>query len=167
MTLLTDMSNDRKIPKILIDAMADPLWPRGRISGLQLRHLNPRISGFEFELLQTREQLLRNDLADTETLIRFEESPKIRDFLALAAGTKCGHKVELPILDVEQILVIGGGTDWADDVWVALDFRAGFGDPQVVFNQFSNKSCEWLVIAKSFSEFCRAIGISVMAERQS
>lgn len=165
MNLLTAMSIDEKIPKFLLDAMADPRWPHGRISGSRFQQMAPGLAGIDFELISTPEQLIQNGLADTKTLIRFEESAKTREFLALAAGTKCAHKVELPTLDVEQILVIGGGADWGDDFWMALDFRSGRSNPQVVCNQFANGSCQWLVIARSFSEFCRAIGISIEVDK--
>ena len=41
---------------------------------------------------------------------------------------------DLPWLDLEQALIVGGGADYGDDTWIALDFRGRPLAPRVVIS---------------------------------
>ena len=155
------MTRPNRIPRILADAMSNPEWPRGRIHGSQLKGVHSIFDTIDIELLQTPDQLIRNHIVDTETLFRFSKNPNTRKHLALASSSETLDDIDLPLLDVEQILVFGGGADIGDDFWLTLDFRTGFDDPRVVGNDFGYRTCTWFELTSTFSEFCRLLDVPI------
>lgn len=155
------MPRELVIPELLTSAMANPNWPVGRVSGSRLRTTHTIFESIDFELLRTADQLRRNGIADTETLIEFAKTPSTRDHVGLAIGSTEKEHVLLPRLDVEQILVFGGGADFGDDFWLTLDFRSDTENPRVVGNQFRFETCEWFIITKTFRDFCAILDIAL------
>ena len=155
------MTRNLTVPKILTDAMSTTEWPKGRVPGARLESTHSIFQTIDFELLQTAEQLQSNGIAHTGTLIQFANKPSTRDHVGLGIGSDENVAIELPRLDVEQILVFGGGADIGDDFWLTLDFRSSAEDPRVVGNQFRPSTCEWFVIADTFRDFCNILGIPV------
>ncbi|PHS05034.1 MAG: hypothetical protein COA78_15800 [Blastopirellula sp.] len=141
-------------PDILIRALSSPDWPSKPIWGSKLRHLHPMFDRFNIELLQTLEQLIHNTLAN------FAQRPDNRDHLKLTIGSQFGESV-LPVLDVEQAVVFGGGAAIGDDFWLAVDLRSDAQDPSVIGNHFGQHGCNWVQVAPSFTAFCQELSISI------
>lgn len=153
------MLTSRDAPQILVDAMSSWHWPRGRIRGAILQHSHPVFQSTDFELLQKPGQLDENHIATTESLVRFSQAPNLGLRLGLVRGSEVAESTSLPLLDVEQVLVFGGGADIGDDFWLTLDFRTSSDDPRVVGNAFGNHSCIWFEITPAFSDFCRLLRV--------
>ena len=112
-----------RVPALLLDAMSNEAWPKGRVVGSLLAHVHPLFRELDFELLQDEKQLERNGIADTNTLVKFASNPQIREKFGLEIDVT---NSVLPKLDVNQALVFGGGADFGDDFWLTLDLRTEF-----------------------------------------
>ena len=146
-----------RVPALLLDAMSNEAWPKGRVAGSLLAHVHPLFRELDFELLQDEKQLERNGIADTNTLVKFASNPQIREKFGLEIDVT---NSVLPKLDVNQALVFGGGADFGDDFWLTLDLRTEFDNPRVVGNHLHYKSCEWFEISPTFSQFCALLEIT-------
>ena len=96
------------------------------------------MSGFDFELL-TISQISgkeRSKIADLETLVYSAKKPSSALTDRVHAGNNTQGPSDLPWLDVERSLVIGGGADYGDDTFIALDYRLDPSGPRVVISQY-------------------------------
>jgi hypothetical protein len=129
-------------------------WPIGRIGTRSLdNQSNCRfLKKIDLELIRSDEEID----ADQRTLREFAENERSRTMFKLAPGSVSGQKINLPWLDVEKALCIGGGADFGDDVWLVLDFSGGSDNPRVLANEWvhgETTECFWREVASSLEEF--------------
>lgn len=158
------------IPKALIAANNRAGWPsEQRLSGSLLSIAAPFMSAMDFELL-TIDQVsgkARSKVADLETLVLFAKTPCTALVHRVYVGTNTLGPSDLPWLDVDKALIIGGGADYGDDTWIALDYRLDQADPRVVISQFHHYGPEaartapshisWLEIATNVQAFIATV----------
>jgi hypothetical protein len=96
------------------------------------------MSTMDFELLALDQVAgeTPSDGPDLETLRHFAGNPQSARMFHVYSGTNANGPADLPWLDVENALVIGGGADYGDDTWIALDVRLSAVTPRVVLSQF-------------------------------
>lgn len=163
----TMRNGELEIPSLLLDAMRDGAWPAGRICGAVGSLPQPSSGMFadtDLVLLQTRADLERgaSEAADIQSLRQFADSAELSEKFKVKRGSAVTGPVELPWLDVEQALLIGGGADYGDDTWLVLDFRTGPTDPRVVVNvwrQGAPPQVEWRELTPSLTLFLRMLGV--------
>jgi hypothetical protein len=154
------------IPNAMIEADGLKKWPsERRLPGSLLSGQAPFMSQMDFELL-TLSQICgqeRSMVADLETLVRFAKSPGTARGYQVYVGNNMQGPSDLPWLDVKSSLVIGGGADYGDDTFIALDYRLNPRDPRVVISQYNHYASEgartapshisWLAIATNIQGF--------------
>ena len=126
-------------PEALIRANAEGDWPFGRrLSGSLLAGSASLMLKLDFELLSINEicENERSEVADMETLRTFAKKPQLARMFRLYSSFNPEGTSDLPWLDVEKALVIGGGADYGDDMWIVLDARLDPIAPRVVLNEF-------------------------------
>jgi hypothetical protein len=150
----------------MVEADHAAKWPsERRLSGSLLSTAVPFMPAMDFELL-TLDQIsgkVRSEIADLETLVLFARTPSTAVVHRVYAGNNIQGPFDLPWLDVERALVIGGGADYGDDTWISLDYRRDRADPRVVISQFNHYGPEgartapshitWLQIAANIRGF--------------
>ena len=102
---------------------------------------------------------------DVDVLMRRAETPFEDGAIDCKArrGSATTSPVELPFIDVEQVVCIGGGCDIGDDTWLLLDYRLDPSCPRVLANEHVHTTPDrwpdiyWREIAASFEEFCARI----------
>jgi hypothetical protein len=155
------------VPTLLAAAMASGQWPTGRVPPARLRSDSPFLDGMHFEFAQSVPELFDNKIASTRQLLGLADSSQAAAEMRLGRSNACSRPLDLPWLDVEKVIVIGGGADYGDDLWVALDYRTDAGDPRVVANEYvrvddtRRPECFWREIAPTFSEFCARLGLKL------
>lgn len=154
------------IPGAMIEADRIAKWPsQRRLSGSLLSTAAPFMSAMDFELL-TLSQVSgkeRSEIADLETLAFFAKTPSSALMHRVYAGSNPQGPSDLPWLDVEKALVIGGGADYGDDTFIALDYRPDRNDPRVVISEYHHYGPEgartasshftWLEVAGNIQTF--------------
>jgi hypothetical protein len=156
-----------EVPGLLLDAMRDGLLPSGRIRGAVQALPQPSAGHFaetDLELIRTPDELQPggSPIADTASLRKMADSTELAEKYKVKRGSAEASPVELPWLDVEQALVIGGGASYGDDTWVVLDYRTGANDPRVAMNVWKAgkpSEVEWRELAPSMSEFLKMLGV--------
>jgi len=156
-----------EIPSVVLETMRRGVWPRGRVRGALLQMAAPFIADTDLELVQTPEEMREggSGIADLQSLRQFADSVGLGEQFRVKRGSGGAGPVELPWLDVEQALVIGGGADYGDDTWVVLDYRANRTDPRVVVNAWSADrppQVEWRELAPSVTSFLQMLGVGEM-----
>jgi hypothetical protein len=154
------------IPQALIEAENLARWPSGlRLSGSVLSSVAPFMSTIDFELLSIDQILGKksSQIADLETLTLFAKKPSSALHHRVYIGNNAQGPSDLPWLDVDKALVIGGGADYGDDTWLALDYRLNLLDPRIVVSQYRHYGPEparaapshinWLAIAPNIQGF--------------
>lgn len=157
------------LPHALVNAAALGTWPSGSLPGALFARVAPFAAQMRFDLL-TLEQVRghsRSKIADTRTLVEFSAHPASASTHRLYAGRNANGPMDLPWLDVEKATVIGGGADFGDDTWIALDYRQTPEAPRVVistleYNTASGRTAEparitWLELAANVSNFLEMI----------
>lgn len=128
-----------ELPTPLTDAIALGKWPTGRrLPGSLLVKAAPFMSTMDFELLTLGEiqGSVQSQVADLETLASFAKSTVGACTFHVYLGRNANGPDDLPWLDVEQAVVLGGGADVGDDTWIALDYRLSSREPRVVISDF-------------------------------
>ena len=141
---------------MLVDLIRREQWPKGRISTAPLTTVAPFMANFDLTFHHTADQMA----GDLGALVKFCSDARMSDELKLRRGGKHPEAIELPWLDVERALCIGGGADYGDELWLVLDYRANPDEPRVVANIFQGGRCDWREVTSSFSEFCRISGVT-------
>lgn len=125
----------------MIEADRVAKWPsERRLSGSLLSTAAPFMSDMDFELL-TLSQIsgkVRSKIANLETLVHFAKTPSTALVWQVYAGNNAQGPSDLPWLDVAKALVIGGGADYGDDTFIALDYRLNRSDPRVVISLYNH-----------------------------
>lgn len=164
----TMKNRELEIPSLLLDAMRDGVWPKGRIRGALSTLPQPSaglLADMDLVLLQTRDdlELGASEAASIQSLHEFADSAELSEKFKVKRGSVVTRPVELPWLDVEQALLIGGGADYGDDTWLVLDYRTGPTDPRVVVNvwrQGAPPQVEWCELTPSLTGFLRLLGVA-------
>jgi hypothetical protein len=85
------------------------------------------------------------------------------DFFGEVRGSSTDGPVDLPLLDVEQAVLIAVGRIPGAEIALALDYRGegATGGPRVVGGDFwtEPKRCAWRVVADDFAGFVALLGI--------
>jgi hypothetical protein len=80
---------------------------------------------------------------------------------SLYRGTIDQQGGDLPLLDVEKAVVIGGGADYGDDTWIVLDYRPNLKSPRVLASQWqagtTGPHLQWVELAPSFEAFWQLV----------
>jgi hypothetical protein len=129
------------LPRALIEADRVAKWPsQQRLSGSLLSTAAPFMSDMDFELL-TLSQISgkeRSEIANLESLVDCAKTASTALVWQVYAGNNTQGPSDLPWLDVEKALVVGGGADYGDDTFIALDYRLDRSDPRVVISQYNH-----------------------------
>jgi len=154
------------IPDALIRADASRDWPFGRrLSGSLLARTAKFMVEIDFELLSISEIVgdADSDVAGLDALHTFVKKPRLARMFRLYSAFNPEGPSDLPWLDVDKALVIGGGADYGDDVWVVLDARVNPISPRLVLNHFYHfgpegartapSHAEWIELAPNIESF--------------
>jgi hypothetical protein len=124
----------------------------------------PFMSTMDFELLTLGEiqGSVQSQVADLETLACFAKSTVNAFTFHVYLGHNANGPDDLPWLDVERAVVLGGGADVGDDTWIALDYRLSPREPRVVISDFLHfgpegdrtapSHIDWLELARGVPE---------------
>jgi hypothetical protein len=157
---LPDRTSGHPIPSIMIDLIKQKKWPVGRISTSSIaRQDSCKFLGkLDLEFLRSEDGMK----ADLDTLKEFAEHEQTSKTYGLRIGSQSDAPIELPWLDVEKAVCIGGGADYGDDVWLLLDYRTNGSEPRLIANEFQHgetTQCFWREVAPSLTDFCQQLGL--------
>ncbi|MGC4895369.1 hypothetical protein [Micromonospora sp. DT31] len=81
------------------------------------------------------------------------------DLFRMTRGSRSGHPLGLPWLDVDQAVFIAVNEYAGDDVALALDYRTDPADPRVVASDFwtDPRQCSWRTVAPTFTDLLTAL----------
>ncbi|MFB4308416.1 hypothetical protein [Actinomadura sp. GTD37] len=106
---------------------------------------------------------------ETGDLDRATEEEELARIFHVARGSTHARSVELPWLDLDLAFLIGGA-HYTDTFSIALDYRTGVEDPQVVadgggegadLHQGDRWPLGWRVVTPTFSAFVAALTLTV------
>ena len=141
------------LPEGIRCAMRDGTWPRGRIPAARFRHRLGVTWDVDLELIQSEKAILEDssDIAQLQTLV----SCCGDEFFRVHKGSTISGRSELPWLDVERAVVIGGGADIGDDRWLVLDYRISREAPRILVNTVEREPPRFagVVLADSITDF--------------
>jgi hypothetical protein len=158
-----------RLPEVLTHAFEHARWPNGVISARRFTTV-PHLAaaGVDIELTATIAKIAQDnaDISGLEQFARHQDKWKVS--WKLVYGSDSERPPQLPWLDLEKAVAIGGGADYGDDTWILLDYRTDVTDPRVVCNEFVHvrdgtrdpvlTDFRWLELAPTLSEFLRLAG---------
>lgn len=152
-----------EVPSVVLEAMREGGWPKGRIRGSILQASGPFPADCDVELLQSLDEMVgeASEISDISWLRKCADNPELASKYQVTRGTANAGPIELPWLDVEQALVIGGGADYGDDTLIVLDYRSKATEPRVVVNVWSQGrplQVEWRELAPTVTRFMQMLG---------
>lgn len=157
----------RRIPKRLHEALARKEWPLGRLPGARFPTVW-RATGCDLELEPSLETMERDGNLDFFRWGLLSDDRPASNW-HVYEGTLWRPRWPLPWLDINRALVIGGGADCGDDLWLILDLRGRRDDPPVLFSVYTSndgRRVEWRKAASTLSAFLRqARGVAFGPQR--
>lgn len=157
---------EHQLPTAVREALDSGSWPLKVIPGSIFSPVHPVWSSINIELLKDSGEILigGSKNADLETLIEFAGDVRLSEQMRLLRGSENHEKNDLPWLDVEQALVIGGGADYGDDLWLVMDYRRNALSPRVIFNVYDERGrASWMVLTESVELFLSRVGVAPAA----
>jgi hypothetical protein len=148
------------VPALLVEMLDDGFWCHPSHQALD------RVMFWRDEpvqLFMTIDQMEK----ETAGLSRETEDDELARMFWVARRSAQGEPVELPWLDIDRALLVGGA-QYSDCIAIALDYRTGAEDPQVVvfgeemvdLHQGSRWPRGWRVVAPTFPAFVAALNLS-------
>jgi hypothetical protein len=91
---------------------------------------------------------------------RLADDPRSSAIFHEIRGDRASVPIELPWLDANRCIFVAVNKVPGDDVGIALDYRTGLADPQVVASDWvSGSGCLWREVASTFSSFVERLGL--------
>jgi hypothetical protein len=158
--------NGLPLPDLLVRLIQRNAW---RLPGDEVvRKLIPFLQG-PLVAYETIETIARysfhwppdDELDEDERELSRLEQEEIEMSFRMAHGSRARRALELPWLDLDYAVFLGGG----DEEFIALDYRTDVRDPRVVATDWSlmeSQGARWREVSPTFTQFVKSLGLNAV-----